>query len=282
MGNLDSKYAFRTEMVDRLVRDLYGPETIDELLDERPLDRYLTGVLWPQSDDAQEDVPDDADAATGDDDEVLDSPVASSRMTYPSSIGMTFTVDLNVADRVIIHPKAARYVPVSTAHEATDPDAEGTTRASKSIVDQWGRRELSLAPISIDLLSPPSVPEPLVIDALELYILVRPPIQGAVTVTVALRNLLRKPAEGDRDANCWFQVGLGVETKTLRSWIVRHFTRVSPTTATWRRRNSCTEMHECLLQVMGALPPGRRKTSTRAFAVVQRRHSYRGKKFPEP
>lgn len=214
VGNLDSKYAFRTEMVDRLVRDLYGPETIDELLDERPLDRYLTGVLWPQSDDAQEDVPEDADAATGDDDEVLDSPVASSRMTYPSSIGMTFTVDLNVADRVIIHPKAARYVPVSTAHEATEPDAEGTTRASKSIVDQWGRRELSLAPISIDLLSPPSVPEPLVIDALELYILVRPPIQGAVTVTVALRNLLRKPAEGDRDANCWFQVGLGVETKT--------------------------------------------------------------------
>ncbi|MFJ6454960.1 helicase-related protein [Paenarthrobacter sp. NPDC091669] len=35
-----------------------------------------------------------------------------------------------------------------------------------------------------------------------------------MTVTIALRNLLSKPAEGDRDANCWFQVGLEVETNT--------------------------------------------------------------------
>lgn len=44
MSILDAKYAFRREMVDRLETDLYGPGAPDELITERPLERYVTGV----------------------------------------------------------------------------------------------------------------------------------------------------------------------------------------------------------------------------------------------
>ena len=44
---MDSKYALRDAIVDRLRRDLVGPRADDELLDETPFSAYIAGVLYP-------------------------------------------------------------------------------------------------------------------------------------------------------------------------------------------------------------------------------------------
>ncbi len=200
--SLAPKYAFRSEMVDRLVTDLYGPGEIDEVLDERPLDRYLTGVLWPMSGESLDAVADDPDAGTPSDDEVQDSPVAASRMTYPSSIGMTFTIDTRVTRLFTVRPQAARYVPAAS---------DGQTQ-NGSLSGRWARHAQDLPPLTVDVSNPAGEVTHPIYGELELYVLARPPQADLVTVTVALRNRLPKPAEGDKDLNCWFQVGLAVET----------------------------------------------------------------------
>ena len=46
---LAEQYRFRGEVVDRLERDLVGPwGPPDESIDEAPITRYLTGILYPQ------------------------------------------------------------------------------------------------------------------------------------------------------------------------------------------------------------------------------------------
>lgn len=198
MSSLDSKYAFRSEMVDRLVTDLYGPDAEDEVLTERPLDRYVTGILWPVSEDVQEDVPDDAEpAAAGDD--VIDSAVAASRMTYPSSIGLTFTVDASRADEVTLTAAAARYTPVDFPNETPS--------------ERWVRKASVLSPLSVEIHTPRTIQHLLADGELALHVIIRPQGAGTITITASLRNRLPKPASGDKDLACWFQVGLTASTR---------------------------------------------------------------------
>src|SRR3954454_12714097 len=98
VSTLDSKYAFRREMVDRLVTDLYGPAAPDELITERPLERYVTGVLWPAADESYVEAPDEPESVSAVSGEAsVDSPVANARLTYPSSVGMTVSVDTRLS-----------------------------------------------------------------------------------------------------------------------------------------------------------------------------------------
>ncbi len=39
----------RDILLERLRQDLIGPDAVDEVIDDRPSDRYLTGILWPPS-----------------------------------------------------------------------------------------------------------------------------------------------------------------------------------------------------------------------------------------
>lgn len=184
-------------MVNRLELDLYGPGAEDEVLTERPLDRYVTGVLWPASDDVQEDAPDDAELAPSGEDAV-DSAVAASRMTYPSSIGLTFTVDVSKTSHVSLTPHAAKYVPVEYPGE--------------NPLLRWVRKPVDFGMEVLDVLAPRTIATPLSDSELELHVIVRPLVAGTVTVTVSLRNKLPKPSTGDRDMACWFQVGIAAST----------------------------------------------------------------------
>ena len=128
--DLADQYAFRDSLVEQLERDLVGPgDGADEVIDELPLDRYVAGVLWPADDVAQE-TP-EPDGAEADDSGVEDSPIAQALMRYPSSMGMTFTVDVAKTSMVGIKIEAARYVP------SVDPDENAApTRPS------WRQRKV--------------------------------------------------------------------------------------------------------------------------------------------
>ncbi len=209
MSTLDTKYAFRREMVDRLETDLYGPETQDELITERPLDRYVTGVLWPAMDQTYVQAPDEPESVSAVPGEAaVDSPVANARLSYPSSVGLTVSVDTTVSSSLLVYPSATRYVPVHT-------DRKSESRRGTEY--DWQRRPTELRVMKIELDRPSTGPnsddESLSVDGLELYTLVRPAEDGIVTVTVVLRNTQPKPGTSeDKDVACWFQVGLSVRT----------------------------------------------------------------------
>ena len=206
MSSLDTKYAFRREVVDRLVTDLYGPGSDDEILTERPLERYVTGVLWPAADTTYVEAPDEPEsvaAASGE--ATVDAPVANARLTYPSSVGLTISVDTNLASSIIVDPEAARYVP--------SPSSRDSGSKGRGSYD-WQRESLPAEPVQVELMNTGTARYPLADGALELYVLRRPAVDGVVTVTVVLRNTQPKPSDSsaDKDVACWFQAALSITT----------------------------------------------------------------------
>lgn len=84
----------RDTLLERMKVDLIGPESPDELISDRPTDRYLTGILFPprttispEDDDEASDA-DDADAVGT----ALDGVKAASAFR-PSSAGLSFAVE---------------------------------------------------------------------------------------------------------------------------------------------------------------------------------------------
>ncbi|MGW6173693.1 helicase-related protein [Arthrobacter sp. NPDC055138] len=205
MSTLDSKYAFRREMVDRLVTDLYGPGASDELITERPLERYVTGVLWPAADDTFVEAPDEPESvASASGEPSVDSPVANARLTYPSSVGMTVSVNTKLSTVLYVSPTAARYAPIPTVRESGSKRGEAY---------DWQREPADLPVIEVDLEAAGPKRHLLEGGALELYVLVRAPEDAIVTATVVLRNTQPKPdPKSDKDVACWFQAGLSVRT----------------------------------------------------------------------
>src|SRR3712207_2680085 len=83
----------RPLLIRRLEEDLIGPDTPDEILSDRPIDRYLTDILYPQRTElAARDLDDDAAEAGGDDsdDQAADSPLGNPNLRKPATMGLSF------------------------------------------------------------------------------------------------------------------------------------------------------------------------------------------------
>lgn len=110
---------FRSELVERLRRDLLGPVGGDEeILSDAPVTAYVTGILFPRrvaeeralAAAAELDV--DLADATMTVDETPDTGVALANMQSPASMGITFAVDPDEASTVTITVTAAVYEPI--------------------------------------------------------------------------------------------------------------------------------------------------------------------------
>lgn len=86
----------RSQMVDYMHHQLVGPlGGVDEELDGNPLDRYLLGVLYPQSADAEEvqkEEESDASASAEEETEV-ENPISMAFERLPASMGISFYVE---------------------------------------------------------------------------------------------------------------------------------------------------------------------------------------------
>lgn len=135
----------RQAMLDRLESDLLGPDQPDEVLNERPSDRYLVGILYPPGEDVarvEDDSPREEPArpALEGSGEVADVPIY--RSLRPSTFGMSFRVRGTPA-AVKIRLSGGRYTREETpahspeawrrnpvAYEATVPLATGFSTAA--------------------------------------------------------------------------------------------------------------------------------------------------------
>ncbi|MFN3539251.1 MAG: helicase-related protein [Rhodococcus sp. (in: high G+C Gram-positive bacteria)] len=206
--DLDEMYGFRSEMVEDLRRDLLGPAGGDEeILEEAPLDRYVVGVLWPL-DDALQDEPEPDSAEPDTVDGASDSPVAQSLMRYPSSMGLTFTVDSTLVHEVHFDISAARYEP---SEDLVEPDDSSPRRRGRTRPATWSRKLVRPDRVTHSLATKGAV-KLSVAPGLELYVLTRSPRDGKVTVSAVARNVQTAEKNELKDARAWFQVELIVST----------------------------------------------------------------------
>src|SRR5262245_25242043 len=107
---------FRESMLRRLREDLMGPLMADEVLAEgRPTERYLTGILFPQSEVLSPEE-DDSLPEGGDDDAATDGGATSESVSLgytvrPASCALSFAVKHNDAPDIEIRVAGGRYVP---------------------------------------------------------------------------------------------------------------------------------------------------------------------------
>jgi len=139
----------RSEVERLLAEQLLGPVVDDEVLQARPSDVYLTGILWPRETgvDAGEDDAGAAEVATAEP-EAADSPVPGYRSIRPCSIGITFEVSSDATVNVSLG-STARYVEVPTpgrignkaAESEASPSPDNDTAADVGY--DWRRTPLS-------------------------------------------------------------------------------------------------------------------------------------------
>ncbi|MFJ5076097.1 helicase-related protein [Streptomyces sp. NPDC088553] len=219
------------ELLVGLRRELLGPspdaaqDDRDEVLvQDAPIDRYLTGILYPRSanaaaeerireDDQEQDGPDRV--AMGSRENVDESGTAddigAAGSRRPSSMGLTFAVDPAISGSIVIRARAAVY-------EATDsegrpvPPRRAEARTTSDQQEQWRRKVLTLPKTPVDVTTPDPALRFDLGHGAALRVNVRRPdaVTGTVTVTVTLVNTRRIGEYDLQDASSLFQCGLTV------------------------------------------------------------------------
>ncbi|MFF7769612.1 helicase-related protein [Streptomyces massasporeus] len=229
-GRHSEHYRVRDEeLLVGLRRELLGPAEVagpgdrDEVLtQDAPIDRYLTGVLYPRA--SKERKVENADEQNGQDDapvpsrndveesgSALDVGAAGDRR--PSSMGLTFAVDpTESGGSIVVSSRAAVYEPTDAdGNPIAARRAEARTTAEQR--EQWRRRELQLPDQHIDVTAPASgEPRVLVPGKVALHVVVRRRDRNTDTVTVTV-TLINTQSVGEwdlQDAFSLFQCGLTV------------------------------------------------------------------------
>lgn len=139
----------RDEVLRRLREDLLGPERPDEVLAETPSNRYLTGILYPQSTafaPEEDETITEANGRGGPDDDNDGAPAPAMSGTFkPSACGFSFGVD-------VTGDSPALELCVSFGiYEAREIDAEEADAPSDRPRHEWVRQDVSIAEHRVEL-----------------------------------------------------------------------------------------------------------------------------------
>ncbi|MBE4740108.1 MULTISPECIES: helicase-related protein [Streptomyces] len=301
-GRHSEHYRVRDEeLVRGLRRELLGPDTDaapedrDEVLaEDAPIDRYLTGVLYPRSadataeqrireDEAEHDGLDIAPLRTRDDIEesgtAQEVGAASSRR--PSSMGLTFAIDPAISDSIVVSARAAVYEP-------TDPQGNriaarrAEARTTSDQRERWRRRPLALPDTQIDVTTPAPDKTFELGEGARLRVNVRRPhpTTGTVTITVTLVNTHQVGERELQDAFSLFQCGLTVRSVDGSTAFVErpaptfaHDAEVATSRLLHRHAPTFAVGHGCAAE-WDWTPPPIGMTDTRRAAVAEVRSEF--------
>lgn len=228
MSGFDAQYSFRGELIDLLSRDLLGPASAREVIDDPPITKYITGVLFPQTAglvDPEDDI-DENEAGDPGEEGSTDPPVALANVRYPSSMGMTFAVDPDLSTTIAVRITAGRYVPVESSEDPVEaPRSRRVRKSEQGVTTKWHREPFELAPITLDVSEART--ERLGLgEGLELFARFRRrDTQGRVPITLVLVNRLTTAPGTSRDALSFFQPQIEVSSGSVPAFVER------PTTA---------------------------------------------------
>lgn len=209
---------FRDEILQRLGEDLIGPSgPPDEIIEERPSDRYLTGILYPQRTEAGGEADESLGSGAGSEgDESAFEQVAMVRMLRPASAGLSFAVSGD-APQLSFSIRCGIYLELETSDtpEGTPEQSRAANPkpgAAKVRVSRWQRRQCECA-ISIDPRSAETVPLALHgIPGLELTIKCSPLGAGWLVTAVLVNRNTVKDGESRlaSDAKAFFQTEMKI------------------------------------------------------------------------
>ncbi|MFG2477154.1 helicase-related protein [Streptomyces fagopyri] len=217
-----------------------APEDRDEVLtQDAPIDRYLTGVLYPRASKerrieltAEQDGPDTTPVPARDDseDSGTTQDVGTGGDRRPSSMGLTFAIDPTISESIVVSCRAAVYEPMD-ADGTPIPARRAEARTTAEQRERWRRTELHLPAQYIDVTTQaPTQTLVLVPEKVALHVIVRSPDgrTGTVTVTVTLINEQKIGERDLQDAFSLFQCGLTVRAGDGSTAFVE---RAAPTSA---------------------------------------------------
>lgn len=128
----------RERFLERLKEDLVGPKFGEaELVPELPSERYLTGILWPQSTHIRQEDDDSLEsqaAGGGAEDDADAEEVALFRSFRPSTCGISFAVSSQGSDpRIAVYPSFGTY---RAEEKAEEVEERGDLREKRAELDQ--------------------------------------------------------------------------------------------------------------------------------------------------
>lgn len=182
---------FRDRLIARLVEDLVGPLARDEILADRPSQRYSTGILYPRGSRIQPEENEDGGLAVNQTEDSPSAPeeagVSLHAALKPSVVGLSFAVKATSQGKppsITVSVSCAIYKRFAINDEGNEVEGDPPNRA----YERWRRVPL-IANLTIDLAPRESRTDLGLhgIDNVELYILATPHA-GVTTVTAALSN----------------------------------------------------------------------------------------------
>lgn len=214
MTDLDPWYDARDRMVEAVVQDLYGSDD-DDVLTEEPLERFVVGILHPRSVEGAADLVEvadespDGEAGTAPDAD-YDPGVSFAHLRYPSTVGLTFGLTASTS-QVAIEVEAHRYEPMDSDGDIELGEDAVSSRGYAQRTSKWQR--VSYGPVVTPQDVRPGESAAIVLcDGLELRMVVRPPREGVINVTIVLVNTFTRPEKGRSDKYCWFRPVLRIRT----------------------------------------------------------------------
>lgn len=145
MENEHGELAPRELVVERLRKDLIGPQTEGETLYARPSDIYLTGILWPKNTKIAPEEDERLAVAPGQGDEGDDaddqSQPVSVPMRRPSAAGLSFAAysESEHAPEVLVHISLGVYSPIEDEGRSCWKRSEVAPAPQKLILVQGGQ-----------------------------------------------------------------------------------------------------------------------------------------------
>ena len=203
---------FRDTLANRLREDLIGPLEENEILSDRPTQRYSTGILYPLDSAMEAEEDQDLDLQVNVNEDSASDPDTDGVPLYatlkPSVAGLSFAVEPRESQR---HPEVQFRVQCATYERfAIDDDGEEITGDPPDRSHERWRRVSHCASMDVVLTAGHSAINLGLhgIDGLELYVLATPHA-GLLTVTAALSNkLIRGENRVADESRHFFQVEL--------------------------------------------------------------------------
>lgn len=155
----------RDLFVERLAMDLIGPGSPDEVISDRPSDRYLTGILFPPRTVLGAEQDEDAETAGDLEGGPGSEAVAGANVARPSTAGLSFAVRPEPSSLACITVRVAggRYVSLADSDDDIDEASAGaesawrrvpvTATVPEVILDASGPQTVDLTPYGAPGLS---------------------------------------------------------------------------------------------------------------------------------
>ena len=188
----------RDEIIKRLSIDLIGPQSVDEILNDKPSDVYMTGILWPSKTEFTS-IDDDSASESESDEDDLQNSLSIQGQQKASSMGLTFAVSEKYRENLEVSYDFGTYT------------NKGIYETGRPI---WKRQQFT-GKISLSVLDKMSEIRPLDIQncdiTIDFHIRALSIESGyAVTVTIINRSELKNTESLSQDSLTMFQTGLSV------------------------------------------------------------------------